>query len=474
MKQAPFFYKTLVDLTNKSFIIKSVSIKQREKKMIKNRPQIIRTVKIRSMHKKGYGQGDTDTGGQMIVPFTIPGETVQALKRGTREGRLHQLIEPSKSRIEPICPHFTHCGGCVWQHIEYPHQLELKQTRIKNLFVHHKIAVESMDFPIEDSNPLEYRNRMDFVWWFDGGFGLRRRGAWFAMEQLTECHLLPKWVMDIAFEINRRVQKAGLAFRDQRMKTPGLRYLVLRLGVFTGELMVCIVSDPMEIPPEIYLGLDRVTSVYQMVKISLENDLSEGEPVHLWGKTTYRETILGHDYEAGPCSFFQPNPAVAEKMVQYIQTILADSPAAPKNLLDLYCGLGLFSIALSNSVDSVLGIELVEEAVTLAQQNAQGTKARFVCMEAEKITPDMLDPYNILIVDPPRIGLPPYVKEMIKQAAFEQIIYVSCNPTRGVDDIEKLTDMYDVQSVKLFDQFPQTQHVEMIVHLKRKKQRQND
>ena len=145
------------------------------------------------MHKKGYGQGDTDTGGQMVVPFTIPGETVAALKRGTREGRLSEIIEPSESRIEPVCKHFTSCGGCVWQHIDYERQMALKQFRVANLFEHHKIPTEGLSFPIESSKPYEYRNRMDFVWWFDSQFGLRRRGKWFAMEPLDECHLMPAW-----------------------------------------------------------------------------------------------------------------------------------------------------------------------------------------------------------------------------------------------------------------------------------------
>ena len=278
--------------------------------------------------------------------------------------------------------------------------------------------------------------------------------------------------MDIAFEINRRVQRAGLPFRDQRMKIPGLRYLVMRLGVFTDELMVCFVSDPMEIPANLYEGLDRVVSVYQLVKVSLENDLSEGDPVHLWGKTTYRENILGHNYEVGPCSFFQPNPAVAEKMVLHVRDILLSSPHRPIHLLDLYCGLGLFSIATADVADSVLGIELVEEAVNLANQNADGTKARFLCMEADKITPELLAPFTTLLADPPRIGLSPFVVDVIRQSAFDEIIYVSCNPARGIDDISKLLDLYELKSVTLFDQFPETPHVEMIAHLIKKSETQ--
>ncbi|MBD3267725.1 23S rRNA (uracil(1939)-C(5))-methyltransferase RlmD [bacterium] len=430
-------------------------------------PQKIRTVSISGFNKKGYGEGETDTGGRLVVPYTIPGETARAEKRRKREGELVEVIEPSPSRIEPRCRHFGLCGGCLWQHMRYEDQLRFKQEKVQALAERFGVALPREDLPIHPSPPFHYRNRMDFVWWYDGRFGLRQRGKWFAMEPLSECHLLPRAVMQTALAVNRRVREAGLPFHDQKHHKPGLRYLVVRRGVFSGEIMLNFVSDAMDLPSNLWEGLVNVVSVYQLVNNNQESPVSDGDPKHLWGETCYREIILGHEFKIGPKSFFQPNPAVAEAMVQHVRGLFENNSTQNRKLVDLYCGIGVFSILLNDLFASILGIEAIPEAIEAAKEQSIGTNLEFKCMDAEKLDANALIQYNTLLVDPPRSGMHPKVIKRILEIGFEEMVYVSCNPVRGMEDIAALSEAYQVASIKLFDQFPQTAHVEMIVHLKK-------
>ncbi len=425
----------------------------------------LRTVHITELDKKGRGLGTTNTGGKMCVPGTILGEHVQVEKLKRKEGRLLDVLEPSPHRIVSICPHFSVCGGCAWQHIDYTHQLKIKQDRIRTLFLQNGIDINGYELGIEPSPPFEYRNRMDFVWWFDGRFGLRERGKWHAVVDLEECHLIPDEYMNIALEVNRRAHELQLPFRDQKKRKPGLRYLIVRHVVLTGELMLLFVTDTMELPSSLWQDIKQVTCVYQLINDNLENDTSDGFPVHLAGNAVLKERVDDRIFQIGPRSFFQPNPAVAEKMVSYLKSLFPAESATSQNLLDLYCGVGLFSVSLQERFNRVLGIECLEEAVALARRNSTEANSSFVCCDANEITDELFQNMETLIVDPPREGIMPKILRQIIEARFKNIVYISCNPRKGIQDLTQLLSHYRLQSIRLFDQFPQTPHVEMIAFL---------
>ncbi|MBZ0256209.1 23S rRNA (uracil(1939)-C(5))-methyltransferase RlmD, partial [bacterium] len=423
----------------------------------------IRIVTIESFDGKGRGKGTTETGGVLSVPFTAPGDVVEAARMKARTGWLQRVLTPSPNRIDPACRHFGHCGGCARQFLSYSQQLEYKKDAVIGLFNQRHLEYDFASLEITPSPPFEYRNRMDFVWNWDGSFGLREQGKWYRVVSLEECRLLPPEVMEIAFEVNRRVQAAGLPFRDSRRQTPGMRYLIVRRGVMTGEVMLLLVTSDMQLPESLYSGFDLVASAYQLVNDNPENDQSDGEPVHLAGAETFRERILNHDFSIGPRTFFQPNPVVAESMALHLREILQEKPG--RRLVDLFCGAGFFSALLAEACEETLGVELVAEAVQLARRNAPQANAQFVCMEAERMDSLDVSGYDVLLIDPPRSGLHPKTLKWIEQQSFKEILYVSCNPKRGVEDIAQMQKQYRVASVKLFDQFPQTPHVEMIARL---------
>lgn len=351
--------------------------------------------------------------------------------------------------------------------MEYSYQLEMKRERVCSRFEENGVAIDRNAIEIVSASPYEYRARMDFLWWYDGSFGLRQKGKWFSAVNLEECRLLPKPAMQAALEVNRRVQESGLPFRDSKRQTPGLRYLVIRSGIFTGDIQLSFVSDAMEIPSSLWEGIEGVTSVYQLLNENLENDLSDGEAIHLWGEPFYRERIEGREFFVGPRSFFQPNPVVASRMVEHVRQIVS-SFSSRNGLIDLYCGIGLFAILLSDCFENVIGIENNQESVALAKRNAGDLPVLFGCLDAEKWSWPSRSKYDAVLVDPPRTGLHASVIPLLKNDPFSNLIYVSCNPSRGVEDIAQLLEAYDLVSVKLFDQFPQTVHVEMIAHLCKK------
>lgn len=425
-----------------------------------------RTAHITSLDAKGRGVGITDTGGIITVPFTIPGERVEVEKLKRKQGKILRFIDTSEFRIESRCRHFGACGGCSWQHIRYEKQLQLKRLRIWMKLRDYDIHVPFDEITIEPSSPFSYRSRMDFIWWHDGRFGLREAGKWYSIVNLNECHLLSDYCMNIAFTINRRAHDLNLPFRDAKHKIPGLRYLILRRGVFTNEIMLLLVSDRMEIPETLWSGFDSVTSVYQLINDQFENDLSDGKPRHLWGNQTYRESIQGHLFEIGPRSFFQPNPLVAEKMVEYVRRLVLEIPEK-HSVVDLYCGIGLFAISLSDQFDEIVGIENNAEAIDLARKNTISSNSMFHVSDAEQWIASCDCRHDFLLVDPPRTGLPTSVVSLLADRPFNHFIYVSCNPNRGIEDIATLSTAYRLVSIRLFDQFPQTPHVEMIAYLTR-------
>ncbi len=425
----------------------------------------LRTVQIHTLDDKGWGEGTSHTGGNIHVPYVIPDELVEVDKIRGGKGALLDVIHPSSHRIHPRCSHFSHCGGCLWQHMEYPYQLHWKQKLVTRYFQRHGLSYDTEDFPVQSSSPFHYRNRMDFVWWYDGRFGLRERMRWHSVIDLNECYLLPPHVMQTALTVNRRVQEAHLPFKDQKHRVPGLRYLVIRCGIHTEEIMLSFVSDSLDLSPSLWQDLDQVTSVYQLVNNNLENDQSDGEPIHLDKNECYQETIADHTFSVGPRSFFQPNPAVAQAMVKHIQSLLADKPTQAR-LLDLYCGIGLFSIILSSQFDHITGVENNSEAIAWAKHNDKNSRIEWICSEVEELDGQSLGSYDVLLVDPPRAGIHPRALKTIFQCDFPEIIYVSCNPKRGAEDIAYLTNHYSIQSLQLFDQFPQTPHIELIAHLK--------
>lgn len=430
------------------------------------------TLKIEGIDKKGRGFAKV---GERIgrAYFAAPGEEVRATFTGRKQGdlvfRTDEVLVPSPHRRVPPCPHAQKCGGCASQHLDYAYQLELKRGLVNAALASAELPPLAAVVPC----PQEYRfrNRMDFCVGWRGEIGLKEPGRWNAYVDVTDCRLLPEDGTRALLAVKEWAKEANVQPWDAKRNTGFLRYAVIREGLRTRQRMVTVVTSTGELPrPDLLLAKleNLATTVYHGVNAGI-TDLSTSEELHLLrGPELLEEQIDGKTFLVHPNAFFQTNTLMAERLVQEVRAYLRD--AAPRTLLDLYCGTGLFGICLSDTAERVFGVEIEPSAVEAARRNAErnGLKnARFEAAKAEDLIWKEERP-DAVIVDPPRVGLHPRVVETLLANRPPVIAYVSCNYESFARDWMKLREAYSLHALAAFDLFPHSPHVELTAHLVRK------
>jgi len=271
--------------------------------------------------------------------------------------------------------------------------------------------------------------------------------------------------------VNSWAEKNNIEVWDNKRHEGYLRYLVIREGKETGQRLAMLVTSEGKLPAkkELIEALKpHLTTFYHGINPTI-TDLSTAEELHLLHGKEYLEEKVGDiTYSIHPNSFFQTNTEMAGKLLEFVRELILSEDH--NKLLDLYCGSGFFGLALAKDCDEVLGIELDEHAIKLAQKNAKANKiknTRFRAEAAETLSWSVEKP-DVVIVDPPRSGLHPKVVETIKTHLPRRIIYVSCSPIALARDLESLLEHYIVRESSAFDLFPQTPHMETVVHLVKK------
>lgn len=358
---------------------------------------------------------------------------------------------------EPLCPHFGQCGGCMFQHIPYENQLMLKRDYINDLFE----GLARVD-EVRPGTPLGYRNRMDMVCAF-GKKGLRRQGMYRQVVDIESCAIMQSASNEKFIEL--RSLLTGVEDYDYLSHNGYLRYIVLRQGRFTGEVMAnFVVSSPENrFGFMLYDFLDAVDSSSLILSDGLA-DLSFG-PVHQTLKKGFiTECFDGIDYMITPNSFFQSNSEVALTMYRRIKSWAAG------RTLDLYSGVGSISLFVASAADEVTGVEIVRESVDTAERNAENNEienVKFLCADTLDYVKENSSGFDTLILDPPRSGMHPKMIKEIRNMKLDRIIYMSCNPATCRDDVKALED-WEIGTFEAYDMFPQTPHVETLAILKRR------
>jgi len=368
------------------------------------------------------------------------------------------LMEKYKGEgVNPQCPYFGQCGGCMFQHIPYDNQLMLKKEYLNSIME----GVYEVDgiFP---STPYAYRNRMDMVTAF-GKKGLRRSGTYRHVVDIETCHIMQSKSNELYGKL--RDILSGIEDYDYLRHQGYLRYIVLRQGRFTGEVMVnLVVSSPED---RFGFALFDILEEIDSCSILLSDGLADLSiaPVYKNLKKGYiTETFDGIDYMITPNSFFQSNSEIALKMYREILS------NAKGRVLDLYSGVGSISLFVARGVENVTGVEISEEAVNIACKNLEHNEianAEFICADAALFIKEHEGEFETLILDPPRSGLNQKMIPYIQEAKPERIIYMSCNHVTFRDDL-KLLDNYKLEFLKGYDMFPQTPHLETLALLVRK------
>ena len=445
-----------------------------------------------------------EDGTRVIVKNAIMGQKVSAavnkVRKGKCEGRLLEVLEKSALELpEPGCVHYGVCGGCTFQSLPYEEQLSMKEQQVKDL-IDAVITEENKDYeflPIKASpRSKAYRNKMEFSFgdeYKDGplALGMHRRGSFYDIVNVGECQIVDedfRRVLNITLEYFKEKQ---ISFYHKLRHTGYLRHFLVRKAVKTGEILVDLVTTTQtdglgaETESTLLDGWVKVlcAETYDGVLkgiLHTKNDSvadtikNEGTDI-LSGQDFFYEELLGLKFKITPFSFFQTNSLGAEVLYQTAREFIGDAldDEASQTVFDLYSGTGTISQILSPVAKKVIGVEIVEEAVVAARENAalNGlTNCKFIAGDVLKVIDTIEEKPDYIVLDPPRDGIHPKALEKIIRYNVPQMVYISCKPTSLARDLEVLQARgYKVKKVQCVDMFPSTGNVETVVKLSLKK-----
>lgn len=375
-------------------------------------------------------------------------------------------------RIPARCRHFGICGGCLWQDMDYAGQTAAKDAAVARHL--RDVVPPSVLRPIVPArDPWFYRNKMEFAFAPPAQLGLHERGQWRRIVNLEECFLQSPAAAAIVRDVRAAVAARGLSCYDARTGKGLLRTLVMREARGSGEAMVGFVTSRGPFPGAAAVAAMLATRYPQLTSIVRgivgENTSAITDVEVLHGRDGIVERVAGLRFQIGLTTFFQANTAQAEGMIALVDEFAALNSAA--RVVDLYCGVGTFALALARRARQVVGIDVGVAAIQAARANAAlngirnadfyAASSRAVQVLAGDVDPD------VVVLDPPRAGAGPRVMDRIAALRPDRIVYVSCNPATLGADLRILTAAgYAVTAVQPVDQFPQTPHVECIVQVK--------
>jgi 23S rRNA (uracil1939-C5)-methyltransferase len=380
----------------------------------------------------------------IFVPYTLPGERVSARitedKGRFARGEALQVLDASPDRVSPRCPHFGpgRCGGCQWQHVDYPAQLALKQeVMIDQLQRIGKFEQPNVLPTLPSPHPWTYRAHMTF-----SVTGAGELGFWSTDNSqiipIDECHILHPTLLDVLYQLD--------------LSAPTLKRVRLQIGSDPTDVMLVIETSD-DLAPELEIDLP----------VSVNLRLSDNEPVNLIGRTHVVYQVAGRAFRVTAGAFFQANPPVAEMLVQQVMARLALQGS--ETVLDLYSGVGLFTAFLAERAEAVVSVESYPAAVTDAESNLdEFDNVDILEGNAEDVLPDWPDePLDAVVVDPPRTGLSVEVIDALGELSPARFVYVSCDPATLARDGARLANKgYRLHDVQPLDMFPQTFHVESV------------
>ncbi|UJZ88017.1 23S rRNA (uracil(1939)-C(5))-methyltransferase RlmD [Heyndrickxia coagulans] len=447
---------------------------------------------IRGLDAKGSGQAvvwrENELGNakklKLTIPRTLPGEkvrvTVDQPEKRRRKALPEEILEAHPERVAPMCPHFDRCGGCVWQHWAYEGQLKQKTAHVKEAIAAQGFDPALVRDTIGMDNPWHYRNKMEFTFAPDGSLGLHEQGNFRKVIPLETCLIAGKEMVDGAMEVAAWVKGHGLKGYDKDAHEGLLRHLMVRQSFVTGEMMLALFATKApdgELAEAARDLAERITGKFPQVKslLWLENtdwaDRTQAEKTHvLSGRDFIYDEMGGYRYRIWFDTFFQTNPVQAQKLVDL--ALEMGRPEKTEKMIDLFCGVGTFSLPFADRVGELAGIEIVETSIASAKRNAKDngiSNTYFLAKDARKGIDEVLESFGnpeLLLLDPPRSGAGGKVMRKIGRSKPARIVYVSCNPDTFATDIKELEPFgYKLTAVQPVDLFPHTVHVECVAHL---------
>lgn len=433
----------------------------------------------------------TVEGEKVVVKHAITGQKISFLinkkRKGKCEGRLLEVLEKSPiETAENPCPHAGICGGCGYQTLPYEEQLKIKEGQVKELL---DSVCEDYEFEGIKGSPISegYRNKMEFSFgdeYKDGplALGMHKRGSFYDVVTTTQCRIVNQDFCRILAVTQEYFAKAGVGFYKKIQHTGYLRHLLVRRAVKTGEILVALVTTSqteglsveegtllegwMEALKELELS-GTYAGILHIVNDGLADVVQSDRTDILYGQDYFYEELLGLRFKISPFSFFQTNSLGAEVLYETARGYVGDTK--DKVVFDLYSGTGTIAQIIAPVASKVVGVEIVEEAVEAAKNNAALNgldNCEFIAGDVLKVIDEIEDKPDLIILDPPRDGIHPKALDRIINFGVERLVYISCKPTSLVRDLIVLQGRgYRVVRAGAVDMFPGTPHVESVIML---------
>lgn len=423
----------------------------------------------------------------IFIPNTIKGERVRIMivkvLSSHAFGKLIEILKASPVRETEDCQTYKRCGGCQLRHIKYEETLKIKQNAVQSLVnktLKQKIEVEET---LGMENPYHYRNKAQYP------LGINKEGkpvmGVFANRTheiipIQNCLIQNKQAEEVAKFIFDFIVKNKVSIYDEKKQKGLMRHIVTKIGIKTEEIMCILVINGNQIPQEkelinqVIMHFPNVKTIVKNINKQNTNVILGKENIPIYGDGFIKDKLGEFVFKISPLSFYQVNPIQAQRLYQ----IGVDAAQITKQdiVFDLYCGIGTISLFMAPFAKSVYGIELVEEAVYAARENALINKidnAQFIAGDVEKILDDLINKQKIIpdivMVDPPRKGLDRKSVDNILRISPKRLVYISCNPATLVRDLSALEVLYDIKRLKPVDMFPFTSHVECVAVLQLKR-----
>ena len=425
----------------------------------------------------------------VTVKNGIPGQKVRFVinkfKKGNAEGRLLEVLEKSPLETRgPACSIFPACGGCMYQTMPYEEQMKMKEGQIRRLMdgaVKGEYVFEGVK-----ASPQEfgYRNKMEFSFgdeYKDGplSLGLHKKGSTYDVLTASDCKLVHEDMNRILVCVLDHFREEKASYYRKMQHTGYLRHLLLRRGDTTGEILVNLVTTSQEehdLMPLVEklsaLPLEgEIVGILHILNDSLSDVVQSDETRILWGRDYFYEKLLGLEFKITPFSFFQPNSRGAEVLYETVREYIGD--IQDTTVFDLFSGTGTISQVLAPAAKKVIGVEIVEEAVKAAKENAERnglSNCKFIAGDVFQVLDQIEEKPDVIVLDPPRDGIHPKALPKILSYGVEKIVYISCKMTSLARDLEMMQMAgYRVERMTAVDQFCETVHVETVVLMSRVK-----
>ncbi len=425
----------------------------------------------------------------VIVKNGIPGQKIRFMinkfKRGNAEGRLLEVLEKSPLETrEPVCSIFPACGGCMYQTMPYEEQVKMKEGQIRRIM--DPVVKGEYLFEGVKHSPKEfhYRNKMEFSFgdeFKDGplSLGLHKKGSTYDVLTAGDCQLVHEDMDKILLCVLNYFKERNVSYYKKMQHVGYLRHLLLRRGDTTGEILVNLVTTTQEeydLTPlvEELLALElegKIVGILHILNDSLSDVVKSDETRILYGRDFFYEKLLGLEFKITPFSFFQPNSKGAEVLYETVREYIGDIDN--QVVFDLFSGTGTIGQVLAPVAKKVIGVEIIEEAVEAAKENAVRnglSNCKFIAGDVFKVLDEIEEKPDVIVLDPPRDGIHPKALPKILNYGVDKIVYISCKMTSLARDLEMMQLAgYRVEKMTAVDQFCETVHVETVVLLSQQK-----